>query len=232
MPSRIDRTGREREALRDVYWIGGGSAAGKSTVARRIAVRYGLQLYATDDAMSDHAGRSSPESAPLLHRFIAMDLDERWVRRSPQEMLDTFHWFHGEGFEAIVDDLGRLARTSGVIAEGFRLLPSQVKPLLADPRRAVWLLPTPDFRRAVFEARGPEWGFLAKTSDPAKALRNLLERDRLFTARLREETRRLELPAIEIDAATAEEELTRRVAEAFGLRGGRGRDEPTGRTGR
>src|SRR5207237_2072718 len=40
-----------RERLRDVYWIGGGSGAGKSTVARRLADQYGLRRYSTDDVM-------------------------------------------------------------------------------------------------------------------------------------------------------------------------------------
>jgi putative ribosome biogenesis GTPase RsgA len=53
-----------RDPLRHVYWIGGGSGAGKSTIARRIAARHGLRVYATDDAMADHAGRSSPEECP------------------------------------------------------------------------------------------------------------------------------------------------------------------------
>jgi adenylylsulfate kinase-like enzyme len=35
-----------RARLRHVCWIGGGSGAGKSTVARRIADRLGLQVYA------------------------------------------------------------------------------------------------------------------------------------------------------------------------------------------
>jgi adenylate kinase family enzyme len=48
-------------ALRHVYWIGGGSGAGKSTIARRLAARYGLRLYATDDVMGDHAPRSTPD---------------------------------------------------------------------------------------------------------------------------------------------------------------------------
>jgi adenylate kinase family enzyme len=32
------------EALRHVYWIGGGSGAGKSTIARRIAAQHGLHV--------------------------------------------------------------------------------------------------------------------------------------------------------------------------------------------
>jgi hypothetical protein len=83
---------------------------------------------------------------------------------------------------------------------------------------AVWLLPTPDFRRTVLEKRGGSAsGFLARTTDPEQALRNLLERDRLFTDRLREETARLGVPAVEVDAATTEDDLARRVTELFGL---------------
>jgi 2-phosphoglycerate kinase len=199
--------------------MGGGSGAGKSTIARRVATQHGLHVYATDDVMADHAHRSTNEDSPLLHRFIAMDLDERWVNRPPKTMLETFHWFQGEGFNMIIEDLLRLPGEPGVIVEGFRLLPSLVKPLLAGPAHAVWLLPTPDFRQAVVESRrGSPSGFLARTTDPGSALRNLLERDRMFTDILREETARLELPAIEVDATMTEDDLAERVTEVFGLK--------------
>ena len=108
---RVDvAVGEPRAQLRHVYWIGGGSGAGKSTIARRMAARHGLRLYATDDVMSDHAGRSSPGDSPFLSEFAAMDMDERWVNRSPEAMLETFHWFRGEGFGLIVEDLLRLPR--------------------------------------------------------------------------------------------------------------------------
>jgi 2-phosphoglycerate kinase len=203
--------------LRDVYWIGGGSGAGKSTIARRIAARHGLHLYATDDVMSDHAGRSTPEDSPFLSEFKAMDMDERWVRRSPETMLETFHWFRGEGFGLIVEDLLRLPRSPGVIVEGFRLLPHLVKPLLAVPARAVWLLPTPEFRRVAFDDRGSLWEIARKTSDPERALHNLLARDRMFTEHLREETQRLELRVIEVDTTMTGDELAEWVMEALGL---------------
>ena len=202
--------------LEHVYWIGGGSAAGKSTIARRIAAQHGMTVYSTDDVMADHARRSSREDCPLLHEFMAMDIDERWVNRSPQTMLDTFHWFRGEGFDLIVEDVLRLPRDPGVVVEGFRLLPHLVKSLLSVPNRAVWLLPTPEFRQAVIDSRGGSaWGFLAKTSDPERALRNLLERDRMFTETLREETSRLGLAAVDVDTTMSEDDLVRRVTNVF-----------------
>ena len=143
-----------RARLRDVYWIGGGSGAGKSTIARRLAARHGLRLYATDEVIADHGRRSSPVDSPLMAGFAAMDMDERWVSRPPETMLETFGWFRGEGFGLIVEDLLRRPAGPGVIAEGFRLLPRLVRPLLAGTGRAVWLCPTPGFRRAAFASRG------------------------------------------------------------------------------
>ena len=204
--------------LQNVYWIGGGSAAGKSTIADRIAAERGLSVYSTDDVMADHARRSSPENCPLLHEFMAMDMDERWVNRPPQLMFETFHWFRGEGFDLISEDLLRLPPEPAVIVEGFRLLPRLVEPLLPARNRAVWLLPTPEFREAVVESRGGSVsGFLAKTSHPEEALRNLLERDRLFTEWLRAETARLELHALEVDTSTREDDLLKRVMDLFKL---------------
>ena len=206
------------EQLEHIYWIGGGSAAGKSTIARRIAAEHGLRVYSTDDVMADQARRSSAEECPLLHQFMAMDLDERWVNRTPQVMFETFHWFRGEGFKSIVEYLLDMPREQDVIVEGFRLLPRLVKPLLSKPNHAVWLLPSPNFREAVVESRGgPSWSFLARTSDPHKALQNLLHRDRMFTDALREETTRLGLPVIDVETTTTEDDLTRRVKDAFGL---------------
>ena len=207
-----------REQLRHVYWIAGGSAAGKSTIASRIARERGLRVYATDDVMSDHARRSTIEDCPLLHRFLSMNMDERWVNRSPITMFETFHWFQGEGFSLIIEDLLRLPRHTPIIVEGFRPLPKLVKPLLSESAHAVWLLPTPTFREAVVERRGGvSWGFLARTSDPERALHNLRERDHMFTDLLRQETASLQLPTIEVDSSLAEDELTTRVTELFGL---------------
>lgn len=212
------------ERLGHVYWIGGGSGAGKSTIARHLADRYGLRLYDTDAAMTEHADRS--RGSAYLESFAAMDMDERWVNREPRVMLETFHWYRGEGFAAIVEDLAAMAEP--VVAEGFRLLPELVARRAA-PGRAVWLLPTDRFRAEVFARRGwPATGFVARTSAPERALSNLLARDALFTERLREQTARLGLPAIEIDGSMGEERTVERIAARFGLEGSAARRPDAG----
>jgi hypothetical protein len=147
-----------------------------------------------------------------------MSMDQRWVDRTPETMLDTFHWYRGEGFGLIVEDLLCLPPQPRVVVEGFRLLPHLVRPLLAVPDHAVWLLPTPEFRQAALVGRGDVWSFTERTSDPERARRNIAERDRMFTERLGHETLRLGLRRIDIGPAMTEEELVDRVAGEFGLR--------------
>jgi hypothetical protein len=104
-----------------------------------------------------------------------------------------------------------------VLAEGFSLLPRLVAPLLSRPRQAVWLLPTPEFRRAAFDSRGSTWTIPNKTSDPQRALANLLVRDRLFTEELRAQARASQLQTVDVDGSVGVAESVARVGEALGL---------------
>lgn len=213
--------------LPSAYWLGGGSGAGKSTIARRLAAAHGLRVYATDDVMSDHGRRCPPDEAPFLQAFLAMDMDQRWLHRSPATMLDTFPWYRGECFDLVLRDLAALPAGPPVLVEGFRLLPRLVRPLLDTPHRALWLLPTPSFRRLAFASRASTWDIAGRTSDPARALDNLLVRDRRFTDGLRGEVSRLGLPSLEVGSGMTEDDLVRSAATAFGL----GRPRPPGDDG-
>jgi 2-phosphoglycerate kinase len=197
--------------------MGGGTGAGKSTIARQLSRLHSLRLYDSDRTISDHGRRSNPIEHPLVHAFRAMDMDERWVRRSPSVMLETFHGFQGEGFEFIVEDLLALPEDPPILVEGFRLLPRLVAPLLTRPHQAVWLLPTAEFRRAAFESRGFSRDIPTRTSEPERALANLLERDALFTSAVAKEAAALQLRVITVDIDRSLEEATALVAEALGL---------------
>ena len=199
-----------------MYWIGGGSGAGKSTIARRLARQHGLRLYSTDDVMADHGGRIGRRIPRSCTRSSPWTWMSDGCDRSPGVMLETFD---GSGARSS-------ARSSricwgwpdrpGVVAEGFRLLPGLVRPLLAQPGHAVWLLPTPRFRHAALRSRGTLWQIAGKTTEPDRALANMLERDRMFTERLRAEAVDLGLPALEIDITLTEDDLEDRSRRCSG----------------
>lgn len=76
-------------------------------------------------------------------------------------MLETFHWFQGEAFELITEDLAGMPRRPRVVAEGFRLLPQLVAPLLGDRARALWRTCSSATRCSptVSGARSTPWAF-------------------------------------------------------------------------
>ncbi|HET9111436.1 MAG TPA: hypothetical protein VFN78_11465 [Ktedonobacterales bacterium] len=203
--------------LRHVRWIGGGSGAGKSTIARQLALAHGLRQYSCDATLAAHAARLHPADAPLLQAFLTMDMDERWLNRPPELMLKTFPWFAGEGFDLILDDLLALPQEPLILVEGFRLLPLLVAPLLSAQHQALWLAPTSAFRIAAFERRDFTWEIPNKTSQPERALSNLLMRDQLFTEQMVAEAIGLGLCIIGVDGARSIEAMTRLVAELLDL---------------
>jgi hypothetical protein len=148
---------------------------------------------------------------------MAMDMDERWLNRAPSVMLETFHGYQGELFDLIVEDLLALPEQPPILAEGFRLLPRLVAPLLSRPDHAVWLAPSPEFRRRAFASRGSSLDIAGETSDPTRALANLLTRDDLFTQHMISEASALGLCVIEVVVGMTVDGLTRVVAEHLGL---------------
>lgn len=206
------------ERLRHIRWIGGGSGAGKSTIAGLLAEEYGLHLYHCDDTQSAHTARSNAVDHPMLHAFLALTMDERWVKRTPEEMFHSFHGFHGEGFRLILEDLLDLPTEVPVLVEGYKLLPRLIFPLLSRVDQAVWLIPTPEWRRTAFSQRGSLWSIAGRTSDPETALTNLLARDALHTEEVARQAAALQLPTIEVNGSATVEELVECAARCLDLR--------------
>lgn len=206
------------QRLRHIRWIGGGSGAGKSTVVWRLSEKYGLRLYHCDDTQSAHTARSNPTDHPMLHTFITMTMDERWVKRTPEEMFRTFHGFHGEGFGLILEDLLDLPTDVPVLVEGYKLLPRLVAPLLSRLDQAVWLIPTSSFRRTAFCRRESLWSIAGQTSDPQTALANLLTRDAIYTEEVERQAVTLQLTCIQVNGGASIDELATSVAQCLGIR--------------
>jgi SAM-dependent methyltransferase len=192
--------GEQDEALRNVFWIGGATAAGKSTAADVLAERYGVTVYHFDRQEPFHVYRSIPEEQPHLIRFMGRTMDDRWVLRSPEAMVEELLASWTERFSMVVDDLRSLVQEGPVVAEGAGLFPILVYPLLTVPPNGVWLIPSAEFQRWVRETRGASVAKNSHISDQDRARENVIARDGLLARRLQRQAEDLSLPMISVDA--------------------------------
>jgi hypothetical protein len=195
--SPVTVEGMSTVRLPPVIWIGGGSGAGKTTISRAIAYRHDLAWYRIDARAYAHRdllvarGRISPESATRSH-------DQRWLDPSPEELATSFVEGSAQLFPLILEDLRAMSTAVAVIVEGPQLLPWLVEPHLTGPDNALWLLPTPEFRRRALAARHTA---SEATSDAERAQANLLARNAILDARIRSEATDRRLRVVDVDGS-------------------------------
>jgi hypothetical protein len=91
------------QTLRHVLWIGGPPGAGKSSVATRLARRYGLRWYNADTRTWQHRDRALRTGNAAACRWEAMTPEQRWVGSTPRQMLEGS--LHVERGPMVIDDL-------------------------------------------------------------------------------------------------------------------------------
>jgi 2-phosphoglycerate kinase len=187
----------------NALWIGGPQGSGKSSIARALAERFGLQLYVVDHRVWVHEPRMPATE------FSSLTMDERWVHATPERMLGWFVTHSRHRFRLILEDLRALPDEPAVVVEGPQLFPTSVSAVLGAPDQALFLLPDPAEMRERLLARGP----MAATSDGVRARENAVVRDLLIAAMFEREARELRLPALAVDAPL--EEMIERAAQCL-----------------
>jgi hypothetical protein len=203
--------------LRRALWIGGGQWAGKSTVARLLAERHGLTAYHYDyhDARA-HNDRRIARRVASGEPATEPDPDTVWVDPTPAEMAARTLEGFPVRFEWALDDLRALVSGRPIIAEGWGLRPELVAPIVDSPRRMVVLVPTQEFRHRQLGALPRAAAFGHRVSDPLRAQRNRLERDRLVADDAVHTARRLGIRVIEVDGSRDAQAVAGVVADHFG----------------
>lgn len=202
--------------LRRALWIGGGQWAGKSTVARLLAARYGLTAYHYDyhDARG-HNDRRIARRVKLGEPPADPDPDATWVNTTPEDMAaETLAGFPIR-FEWALDDLRALVSGRPIVAEGWGLRPELVAPILDSARQMIVMVPTEAFRDRQLQELSRAATVGHGISDPARAQANRLERDRLVSDDAVRSAGRLGIRVIEVDGSHDAGAVAEIVADHF-----------------
>jgi 2-phosphoglycerate kinase len=195
----------------NALWIGGAQWAGKSTVARILALRHGITAYHYDyhDARA-HNDRRIARGAPL-----PSSPDDMWVHPTPEDMAASTLAGFRIRFEWALDDLRALVSGRPILAEGWGLRPELVAPLIDSPRRMVVMVPTPEFRAHQVRALPRAGSLGAQVSDPARGLQNRFERNRLVAEDAVRSAKELGIRVIEVDGTRDAEAVADTVTDHF-----------------
>jgi hypothetical protein len=190
--------------------------AGKTSIADRLAQSHGLHVYHFDRTEREHIARRIAEGDSALAAFLSQSMDQRWLMRKTSVMAQSVIGFWTERFRQVLEDLLVQPKDPGIIAEGPGLFPECVFPCLSDLQQAIWLVPTDAFCTTVRQYRHSAGidGF-HQTSDPERALRQLIERDGLLARYVKQRAEALYLPLYEVDGSHSLDEMTRLVEQHF-----------------
>ncbi|MGW3562424.1 hypothetical protein ACWDSL_00715 [Streptomyces sp. NPDC000941] len=202
--------------LHQALWICGGQWAGKSTVSRILAARYGVTVYHYDyhDARA-HNDRRIARRISLGEPVADPDLDEVWVNTTPEAMAAQTLADFPVRFEWTLDDLRALVSGRPIIAEGWGLRPELVAPIIDSPRRMIVMVPTPEFRQHQVRVLPRAAALDHPVSDPARAQANRLVRDRLIAEEAVRAARGLGIRVLEVDGSRDAMAIADDVADHF-----------------
>ncbi|MFF8713493.1 hypothetical protein ACF07T_18975 [Streptomyces sp. NPDC015184] len=208
------------DLLAHVRWIAGGTASGKSTLARLLADRYGVEVYDGDRAEHGWLTRCTPQRHPRLSAMRGMPPGGMWADRTAEEVFRAMASLHGETTGFLVEDLLAMPTDRIILVDYFGILPNHLAPLLCRPDQAVFLLPTPRFRWDALDARYADpararatWG----GNDPKTMLAKRLTRDSLWDEEVRRQADGHRLDTITVDGSTPVTDLADQMAARFGL---------------
>lgn len=179
-----------------MLWIGGAPAAGKTTIAVRLARRHGLRWYGADTRTWAHRDRALAAGVEAARRWESLKPEERGA--APEDELIAMS-LHRERGQMVIDDVRELPDAPVVVAEGTTVPASAVSDGITDAASSAWLIPTPEFLQAQL------------ASHPAGARK-------LYTALrdvIAEEAREHHAPTFSVDGQLGVDEMTDLVEARF-----------------
>lgn len=201
---------------RPVYYIGGGTCCGKSTVAELLCQKHGFTYYKLDDDLEPFSRRMVEDGNVLAQEMLQMSADEMWLR--PPEQLCHEELLHYEAmYPYAAEKVASLSASDTVVAEAAAFLPKLMKKNGIDATHYLCIVPTQGFQVEKYAQRPWIDVVLKGSSDPRRAFANWMERDVLFSTQVLADARELGYTNLVVDGSRSIEETLAFVETAFQL---------------
>lgn len=205
-------------SLPQVYWLGGAACAGKTTTAKVLAARLGIEVYHADDRFDDHRRRADPDEHPAFCALMNLDA-AALAAPPPAEQARRLLAFYADELSMIVEDLLARDPRVPVLVDGVGVLPERVAPWLGTPPRgALWLdVPATVRRRRYRGRRALLEPWLRSCADPDAVLERWIERDQHVAEAVLGAVYARDLPVLVPPPGAPPERVAERVASLLAL---------------
>jgi 2-phosphoglycerate kinase len=180
-----------------IYWLGGSTCAGKTTISNAISAKYGFTVYHCDDYLGKHIEKSNEQEHPNLNKITEVSWNDI-LNMSVEEYLNWITGLFSEEFGMILEDLEQLPDDKPILVEGINLLPKLIKDEVVNIDHAVWLVAEDAFYKKHQMERKELFERIKECSNQEQALQNYMNDDFAFGKYILNDAEKFDLKVIEI----------------------------------
>lgn len=180
-----------------IYWLGGSTCAGKTTVSNVLSEKYNLKVYHCDEYLGKHIEKSNAQDHPNLCRAKNINWDD--ILNMP--VTEYLNWIIGlfkEEYDMILQDLNELYDDQPILVEGTGLLPEIIDSDI-EFNNAIWLVARKDFYEKHQCNRKEFFERIMLCANPELALENYMSFDLAMGRHILNSAKNLGLKVIEVE---------------------------------
>lgn len=170
----------------NIFFIGGVSCSGKSTLSNMLVKKYDMYLYRCDKHFHLRKRKSNPLISPTIFNLTKRDIADILINDSIEKQFYDYLNFLREDFNLIVKDLSLLSTNKPILVEGNQLLPQLVLPYLSDSKKAIWIIPDEEFMENNFNKRKFINNKLNSSTNPTLGKNNWIKRNSMLIDYIKE----------------------------------------------
>lgn len=180
-----------------IYWLGGSTCAGKTTISNILSEKYGFIVYHCDEYLAKHIEKSNAQEHPNLNRVTKISWNDI-LSMKVDEYLKWTIGLYNEEFKMILEDLYKLSEGKPILVEGVGLFPELINNVISDIDHAILLVADDVFYRKHQMDRKELFERIRECTNPEQALENYINYDLAMGRYIINDAKRLGLSVIEV----------------------------------